>query len=96
LARRRSSGADPRRLAEALLARGALIAPLATARRTGHTGLELTCAIREDPDLAKTCVILLTSKAQQADVQAGLNAGADRYLPSHFRHWSCCAWSSRQ
>jgi CheY-like chemotaxis protein len=50
----------------------------------GRTGLELTRAIREDPELSKTCVILLTSKAQQADVQAGLDAGADRYLTKPF------------
>jgi|SRR5215216_6634498 len=50
----------------------------------GQTGLELTRAIREDPELEKTCVILLTSKAQQADVRAGLEAGADRYLTKPF------------
>jgi len=50
----------------------------------GRTGLELTRAIRDDPQLSGTCVILLTSKAQQADVQAGLDAGADRYLTKPF------------
>jgi CheY-like chemotaxis protein len=50
----------------------------------GRTGLDLTRAIRDDPDLAKTRVILLTSKAQQADIQAGLDAGADRYLTKPF------------
>jgi CheY-like chemotaxis protein len=50
----------------------------------GRTGLELARAIRADPDLNKTCVILLTSKAQQTDVQAGLAAGADRYLTKPF------------
>ena len=50
----------------------------------GRTGLELTRAIRQDPELSRTRVILLTSKAQQADVQAGLDAGADRYLTKPF------------
>ena len=50
----------------------------------GQTGLELTRSIRNDPDLARTCVILLTSKAQQTDVQAGLEAAADRYLTKPF------------
>ena len=50
----------------------------------GQTGLELTRSIRQDPDLASTCVILLTSKAQQADIRAGLEAGADRYLTKPF------------
>lgn len=50
----------------------------------GRTGLDLTHDIRADPELAKTFVVLLTSKAQQADVQAGLAAGADRYLTKPF------------
>ena len=50
----------------------------------GRTGLELTHEIRSDPELAKTFVVLLTSKAQQADIQAGLAAGADRYLTKPF------------
>ena len=50
----------------------------------GRTGLDLTRAIRDDPELAKTFVILLTSKAQQVDVQEGMAAGADRYLTKPF------------
>ena len=50
----------------------------------GRTGLELARAIRNDPDLSKISVILLTSKAQQADIEAGLAAGADRYLTKPF------------
>ena len=50
----------------------------------GRTGLDLTHAIRGDPELARTFVVLLTSKAQQADIQAGLAAGADRYLTKPF------------
>jgi CheY-like chemotaxis protein len=50
----------------------------------GRTGLELSRAIRADPDLAGTTVVLLTAKAQAADVEAGLAAGADRYLTKPF------------
>ena len=50
----------------------------------GRTGLDLTRAIRKDPELAAMRVILLTSKAQHADVEAGLEAGADRYLTKPF------------
>jgi CheY-like chemotaxis protein len=50
----------------------------------GRTGLDLTRSIRSDPGLARTFVVLLTSKAQQADVEAGLAAGADRYLTKPF------------
>ena len=50
----------------------------------GRTGLELTRAIKADPDLAGMHVILLTAKAQQADIEAGLAAGASRYLTKPF------------
>ncbi len=50
----------------------------------GRTGIDLARAIRADEHLANTRVILLTSKAQQQDVDAGLAAGADRYLTKPF------------
>src|SRR5579862_8546280 len=45
----------------------------------GKTGLELTRAIKDDSELAQMVVILLSSKAQASDVEAGLAAGADLY-----------------
>jgi CheY-like chemotaxis protein len=51
----------------------------------GLTGLELTRAIKADPaQFDGTRVILLTSKAQAVDVEAGLAAGADLYLTKPF------------
>lgn len=50
----------------------------------GRTGLELTRAIRQDPALAPTHVILLTSKARAVDREQGEAAGADRYLTKPF------------
>lgn len=50
----------------------------------GKSGLEITREIRSTPELASTKVILLTSKAQQADIEAGLAAGADQYLTKPF------------
>ena len=50
----------------------------------GKTGLELTRRIKSDPSLKEIMVILLTSKAQEADIQAGLSAGADHYLTKPF------------
>lgn len=50
----------------------------------GRTGLELTRSIKGHPGLSSTRVILLTSKAQQADIEAGLAAGADQYLTKPF------------
>ena len=46
----------------------------------GRTGLEVLRAIKADPTLKATRVILLTSKAMEGDVEAGLIAGADFYL----------------
>jgi len=50
----------------------------------GLSGLEVTRAIKGDPALDGIRVILLTSQAQQADIQAGLAAGADQYLTKPF------------
>ena len=50
----------------------------------GRSGLELTQAIRGDPALAATYVILLSAAAQPAQVEAGLAAGADRYMVKPF------------
>jgi DNA-binding response OmpR family regulator len=50
----------------------------------GRTGLELAEAIRKTPEVATTRIIMLTSKAQQADVARGYAAGADVYLTKPF------------
>lgn len=49
-----------------------------------RTGLEVLRSIKADPSLNGTKVILLTSKAQESDVEAGLIAGADFYLTKPF------------
>lgn len=50
----------------------------------GRTGIEVLRAIKSNPALKATKVILLTSKAQESDVEAGLIAGADFYLTKPF------------
>ena len=47
-------------------------------------GFEVTRRLREDPDTAGIPVILLTAKAQEADVQEGFDAGADDYIRKPF------------
>jgi len=49
-----------------------------------RTGIEVLRSIKSDPRLRATKVILLTSKAQESDVEAGLIAGADFYLTKPF------------
>jgi CheY-like chemotaxis protein len=50
----------------------------------GRSGLEVLRLVKEDPSLVATRVILLTSRAQEKDVEAGLIAGADFYLTKPF------------
>ena len=49
-----------------------------------RSGLEVLRLIKADPGLAATRVILLTSKAQEDDIEVGLIAGADFYLTKPF------------
>jgi CheY-like chemotaxis protein len=50
----------------------------------GQSGLEVLRSIKADPSLKGTRVILLTSKAQERDIEVGLIAGADFYLTKPF------------
>jgi len=50
----------------------------------GRSGLDVLRLVKSDPNLMGTRVILLTSKAQEGDVEAGLIAGADFYLTKPF------------
>jgi CheY-like chemotaxis protein len=50
----------------------------------GRTGLELAQAIKADPDLRSTKVIILTSKSRNEDAAAGNAAGVDIYLTKPF------------
>jgi CheY-like chemotaxis protein len=53
-------------------------------RMPGRTGLELLAAIRAEPGLRRTYVVMLTAEKQERDVLAGQAAGADRYLIKPF------------
>jgi len=48
------------------------------------SGLELVSILKADPDTASIPVLLLTAKAQQADVASGLEQGADDYVTKPF------------
>ncbi|HEY8635141.1 MAG TPA: response regulator [Candidatus Dormibacteraeota bacterium] len=50
----------------------------------GRSGLEVLTLVKGDLTLSSTRVILLTSKAQETDVEKGLIAGADFYLTKPF------------
>jgi DNA-binding response OmpR family regulator len=48
------------------------------------SGLELVTALKGDPGTSKIPIILLSAKAQNADVRSGLDAGADDYVTKPF------------
>ncbi len=48
-------------------------------------GLALVRAVKADPKLARTPVIMLTAKDRPADVVTGINAGARHYLTKPFK-----------
>jgi DNA-binding response OmpR family regulator len=50
----------------------------------GLTGIDVLHALRADPDLAGTKVVMLTARTQVADREAAVRAGADRYLAKPF------------
>jgi DNA-binding response OmpR family regulator len=47
-------------------------------------GLEVTAALRERPETASMPILLLTARAQAADVERGLAVGADDYVTKPF------------
>lgn len=50
----------------------------------GLSGIDVTRELRADPATAATPVILLTAKAQEADVETGFVTGADDYVVKPF------------
>ena len=48
------------------------------------SGIELVAKLRADPGTEDIPILLLTAKAQQADIGAGLDAGADDYVTKPF------------
>ena len=48
------------------------------------SGLDVTRALKADPETASIPVLLLSAKAQEADLRAGDESGADDYLTKPF------------
>ncbi len=57
---------------------------LSDVQMPGMTGFELVRALRQDPVIAKTPVILLTALQERADMRQGMTAGADDYITKPF------------
>ena len=50
----------------------------------GMNGFELVLALRQDPNIAATPVVLLTALQERSDVRQGMTAGADDYITKPF------------
>jgi DNA-binding response OmpR family regulator len=50
-----------------------------------RTGYDVLAELRADESLRDVKVILLSARVQQTDVDRGLDAGADAYLPKPFK-----------
>jgi len=48
------------------------------------TGIEVCVRLREHPQTARLPIILLTAKAQEADIERGFAAGANDYIVKPF------------
>jgi DNA-binding response OmpR family regulator len=48
------------------------------------SGLELVIDLKSDPRTSEIPIILLSAKAQNADVRSGMDAGADDYVTKPF------------
>jgi len=48
------------------------------------TGLEVCHAVREDPAVSRTRILMLTAKAQGEDVERAFESGADEYILKPF------------
>ena len=45
---------------------------------------EVCQAVREDPELAETLIVMLTAKGREAEMSKGLALGADAYIAKPF------------
>jgi two-component system, OmpR family, alkaline phosphatase synthesis response regulator PhoP len=50
----------------------------------GIDGLQVCRTLKRDPQTAKIPIIMITAKGEEADVVAGLEMGADDYIPKPF------------
>ena len=50
----------------------------------GLSGVEVTRELRQDRDVGDVKIILLTARAQEADVESGFSVGADDYVVKPF------------
>lgn len=47
-------------------------------------GFEVCREVRDDPAMTDICIVMLTAKGRQAEIDKGLMLGADAYIPKPF------------
>jgi two-component system, OmpR family, alkaline phosphatase synthesis response regulator PhoP len=57
---------------------------LLDAMMPGLTGFDVCEAVRADPEVRETRILMLTAKGRESDVARGLGAGADAYITKPF------------
>lgn len=57
---------------------------LLDAMMPGLSGFELCEAVRAEPDIAGTLILMLSARARPTDMARGLGAGADAYVAKPF------------
>jgi two-component system alkaline phosphatase synthesis response regulator PhoP len=56
------------------------------------SGYEVCRAVKNDPDLKKTFILMLSAKGQAAEQECGKEAGADEYIVKPFSPSEILAW----
>ena len=74
-------GARDGRTAARLLTVAAPVALITDVRMPDMNGLDLCRLVRENPATRGTGILMLSAGVHQYDVDAGMIAGADRYIP---------------
>ncbi|MEU4419263.1 response regulator [Actinoplanes sp. NPDC024001] len=74
-------GARDGRTAARILANAQPVGLITDVRMPDMNGIDLCRLVRSTPEINNTAVLMYSAGVHQYDVEAGLHAGADRYLP---------------
>jgi two-component system OmpR family response regulator len=80
----RTVGAKDGHTAARILTVGKPAGLITDVRMPALNGMELCQLVRSHPDIKDTAILMISASTHAYDVNAGLVAGADRYLPKPF------------
>jgi two-component system OmpR family response regulator len=73
-------GARDGRAAARILSSAQPVGLITDVRMPDMNGIDLCRLVRRTPDISNTAILMYSAGVHQYDVEAGLHAGADRYL----------------